>query len=306
MCAGSVIHAVNEQDIRRMGGLYKSLPITYTTMLIASLSLIGFPFLSGFYSKDFLLEGTFAVFNDTAYIIYLISAVSTFISSFYSFRLIYLVFFGEITMPKKSLQNIAESSLFLYGPMLILGLLSIFSGFLLKDLLISYSTFDFFNQAPLATINNDLEFFNDTFKKMPTFFSLFGLFSVYLVYVVFVNKGNFIYKKFLLLSYLFSKKFYFDAIYSWYLTIPSLHFAYNQTFKLLDKGLYETAGPTGLYNFVQTQVLRTSSLEATPVLYRLLLLTVYFIAFIAVVLLMQSILLAFIVSIASYIAFSRE
>jgi NADH-quinone oxidoreductase subunit L len=73
LCAGSVIHATGEQDIRRMGALFKALPITYTAMLLASLSLVGFPFLSGFYSKDFLLEATFANFSQFAYFIYFIS-----------------------------------------------------------------------------------------------------------------------------------------------------------------------------------------------------------------------------------------
>jgi proton-translocating NADH-quinone oxidoreductase chain L len=304
MCAGSVIHAVNDQDIRRMGGLFKSLPITYITMLVASLSLVGFPFLSGFYSKDFLLEGTFAQFQQLGYVIYIISALSTFISSFYSFRLIYLVFFGEIAIPKKILRSVSESSPFLYGPMLTLGILSIFSGFFLKDLLISYTAFDFFLQAPFSTINHDLEFFNDFFKKLPTFFSLLGIISVYLFYVNKVSFGNFLYKKLLTFSFLFSKKFYIDAIYSWYLTIPTLNWALDNSYKLLDKGLYETAGPSGLYAFVQTQVSRTLTMETTTILYRLILLTVFFVIVSTILFTINSMLLAFIVFLSVYLAFA--
>lgn len=303
MCAGSVIHAVNDQDIRRMGGLFKSLPITYITMLIASLSLIGFPFLSGFYSKDFLLEGTFAQFHNLGYIIYFISALSTFISSFYSFRLIYLVFFGETLLPAKDLPNVSESSIFLYGPMLVLGVLSVFSGYFLKDLLISYAAFDFFIQAPIGTINNDLEFFNDFFKKMPTFFSLLGVFAVYMVYVQKIVASNMIYKRFITFSYLFSKKFYIDAIYNWYITIPTLNWALNYSYKLLDKGLYETAGPTGLYSFVQLQVTRTLAVETTTIIYRLILLTVFFVIVMVILFFFYTTLLAFIVFFSMYLAY---
>jgi proton-translocating NADH-quinone oxidoreductase chain L len=254
LCAGSVIHATGEQDIRRMGALFKSLPITYTAMLLASLSLVGFPFLSGFYSKDFLLEATFANFDQFAYFIYFISAISTFISSFYSFRLIYLVFFGDVAMSKRVLASVSEGSIFLYLPLIILALFSVFSGFYLKDLMVLHSSFYFFYTSPLSDISFDFDFFNDFFKIMPSFFSLLGILFVYLVYSVWPRFFANFYKKYIVFSFLFCKKFFADSFNSYFVALPFFKFSLQISYKLLDKGIYETFGPNGIYNVVDSVV----------------------------------------------------
>ena len=93
LSAGSVIHALSdEQDMRKMGGLRKLLPFTYAMIFIGSLSLMGFPFLTGFYSKDVILELTYAKYTSLSYIIYWLGTISAFLTAFYSIRLIYLVF----------------------------------------------------------------------------------------------------------------------------------------------------------------------------------------------------------------------
>jgi NADH-ubiquinone oxidoreductase chain 5 len=87
---GSIIHALlDEQDIRRMGNLIIYLPITYIMVLIGSLSLLAFPFLTGFYSKDFLLEFVFSIYSINSLFIYFIGVTAAFFTAFYSFRLIY-------------------------------------------------------------------------------------------------------------------------------------------------------------------------------------------------------------------------
>lgn len=107
LSAGSVIHAVmNDQDIRRLGGTKLSLPLTYTMILIGSLSLMGFPFLTGFYSKDFILEATFGKhYISFAYWLTILAALLT---AFYSFRLIYVSFFGGSNLPRQSFKQAHE------------------------------------------------------------------------------------------------------------------------------------------------------------------------------------------------------
>jgi NADH-ubiquinone oxidoreductase chain 5 len=91
--AGSVIHALHdEQDVRAMGGMYSLIPVTYVSMLIASLSLMGLPFLSGFYSKDLILELSFNNYIISGIFIYLVATASVALTAFYSLRLLYHVF----------------------------------------------------------------------------------------------------------------------------------------------------------------------------------------------------------------------
>jgi proton-translocating NADH-quinone oxidoreductase chain L len=285
LCAGSVIHATKEQDIRKMGALFKALPITYVTMLLASLSLVGFPFLSGFYSKDFLLESTYAMFNQFAYVIYFISAVSTAVSSFYSFRLIYFVFFGETALPKRYLLNVAEGSYFLYFPLILLAFFSIFSGFYLKDLLLVYSSFYFFNTSPLSDITLDLDFFNDLFKILPTIFSIFGLVLVYVGYYKLKVAYSLFYKRYIVIAYLFCKKFFSDAFNSFYIFIPTATFSLNITYKLLDQGIYEFSSP--LNSLIESVVSRLQNIETTAFIYRSLLFVIFSIIFLVTSVLSQ-------------------
>jgi NADH-ubiquinone oxidoreductase chain 5 len=93
LSAGSVIHALcDEQDMRKMGGLLKLLPYTYVMMFIGSLSLMGFPFLTGFYSKDVILELTYSKYTIYSNFSYWLGLISAFFTSYYSFRLLYLTF----------------------------------------------------------------------------------------------------------------------------------------------------------------------------------------------------------------------
>lgn len=107
LSAGSVIHAVtNDQDIRKMGALKISLPLTYIMILIGSLSLMGFPFLTGFYSKDLILELAFSKYYLS--FTYWLIILATLLTAFYSIRLIYITFFREAKIPKQNFKKIHE------------------------------------------------------------------------------------------------------------------------------------------------------------------------------------------------------
>jgi NADH-ubiquinone oxidoreductase chain 5 len=107
--AGSVIHSLgNEQDIRKMGGLVNIIPFTYVMMLIGSLSLAGFPFLSGFYSKDIILELVFIKYTVNSVFAYWLGTTTALFTSVYSFRLIYLVFLNNTNAYRFSIKNVHE------------------------------------------------------------------------------------------------------------------------------------------------------------------------------------------------------
>jgi NADH-quinone oxidoreductase subunit L len=128
LAAGSVIHALSgEQDMRRMGGLRKHLPVTYPVFLVGALAISGVPFLSGFFSKDAILTSAFAGGHYALYGLGLAGAVMT---AFYMFRLIYLTFFGETRAPQSPARHIHESPPAMTVPLIILAVFSALAGFL--------------------------------------------------------------------------------------------------------------------------------------------------------------------------------
>ncbi len=131
LCAGSVIMSLHHnQDIRTMGGLKSKLPITYVSFFIGTLCIIGFPFTSGFFSKDLILEVMLYKNNTISFVAYLMLLFGALATTIYSFRLLFLVFFNEYR--GKDFHNITEQSKIITIPLIILSILSIFSGYLIK------------------------------------------------------------------------------------------------------------------------------------------------------------------------------
>jgi NADH-quinone oxidoreductase subunit L len=123
--AGSVIHAMsNEQDIRKMGGLYKKLPITFWTFLIATIAISGIPPFSGFFSKDEILANIF----EHNKLMWALALLGSFMTSFYMFRLLFLTFFGEFRGTHDQAHHLHESPLSMTLPLLVLAVFSAFGG----------------------------------------------------------------------------------------------------------------------------------------------------------------------------------
>ena len=138
--SGSVIHSFkDEQDINQMGGVYKKLPYTYAFMIIGTLALTGFPFLSGFYSKDAIIEFAYLKGNTTGYYAAGIGILTAVLTSIYSWRLIFKTFHGDYNNKKTNIHEMHESPLVMLLPLFILAIGAIFAGFLFKDLFIGHS-----------------------------------------------------------------------------------------------------------------------------------------------------------------------
>ena len=196
LSAGSVIHAMaDEQDMRKMGGLLKIIPITYIMILIGSLSLMGFPFLTGFYSKDALLELTFGVYSIDGLFAYWLGTFSAFLTSFYSLRLIYLTFYNIPNYSFTLIKKIHESSWIMIIPLLILNLGSIFVGFLTKDIFLGLGV-NSWNYSFL-NLSHHVYFFESEFlsfiiKLIPVIFSILGgLFSIFIYTLLKKKLSNF-------------------------------------------------------------------------------------------------------------------
>ena len=151
--AGSVIHAFkDEQDIRRMGGVRKRLPFTYSYMLIGTLALTGFPLLSGFFSKDAIIEFAYLKNSHIGNYAATIGIFTAFLTSIYSWRLFFKTFHGSYNNTKISLNDTHESPMTMLIPLFFLGLGAVFSGYFFKNTFIGHHSVDFW-QASIFFLN---------------------------------------------------------------------------------------------------------------------------------------------------------
>jgi NADH-ubiquinone oxidoreductase chain 5 len=254
--AGSVIHAVgDEQDMRKMGGLKPLIPFTYSIILIGSLALSGFPFLTGFYSKDLILESAFGSFTVFGHYSYFLGLLSAFLTAYYSTRLLFLTFLSKPNGFRSMYEYAFDSSYYISTVLGLLTLPSIFVGFFSKDLLVGFGTDIWSNSIYVSPANMSLldgEFLKFHFKIAPVCFSFFGISCCFFLYV-FQPKFLFQIKttKFGLMTYtFFNKKWFIDKIYAETFGQIFLNISYNITYKLVDRGVFEMLGPFGFTNIV--------------------------------------------------------
>ena len=256
--AGSIIHAVsNEQDMRKMGGLKNLLPFSYAITIIGSLALIGFPFLAGFYSKDTILEIAFAKYTILGHFSFFMGTFAAFFTAFYSTRLLFLVFLADSNGNKITLTNAHEGSWRMSFPLLLLSILSVFIGFLMKDLFIGFGT-NFWGTSifilPQNYVLSDIEFINIFFKQMPLIFTLLGIFMALYIYIY--NMSDYLLlkksKSFKFFYTFFNKKWYFDKFYNQFISQNLLYSSYHFSYKDIDRGILEGGfGPYGLVLFLE-------------------------------------------------------
>jgi len=261
LSAGSVIHTVNdEQDMRKMGGLKNLAPFTYSMVVIGSLALIGFPFLTGFYSKDLILEVAYGQYTPVSYLSYCLGALGAFCTAFYSMRLSYLTFLSKPTGYKKVICYAHDSSYYICTALGFLALPSIFVGYLTHDMMIGVGS-NFFGTAiyvDLETFNHfDAEFINIFYKILPVNLSLVGFLLAFFLYtfqahIIFKIKMSVTGKK---IYNFFNRKWFFDKIYNEYFGQFFFKFGFSISYKFFDRGIFEMLGPTGL----STTALKVSS-----------------------------------------------
>jgi len=251
--AGSVIHAVSDnQDFRKYGGLKSFLPLTYTVMLIASLSLAALPFMSGFYSKDFILESAYGQYYFSSITIYFVASIGAMFTTLYSVKVLYLTFLTNPNGPLINYNNAHEGNIFMTLPLIILAIFSIFYGYLTKDLFIGLGTGFFLDNAlfvhPMHEIVLDTEFAIPLlFKLLPFFFTIL-LTIVSIIFSEFFTK-SIVQFKYTSLGYnifsLFNQRFFIELFYNKFISGLVLKLG-GQTTKFLDRGSVEYLGPYGL------------------------------------------------------------
>ena len=267
--AGAVIHAVaDNQDFRKYGGLKSFLPLTYSVMLIASLSLVAFPFMTGFYSKDFILESAYGGFYFSGIVVYFIATIGAMFTTLYSVKVLYLTFLTSPNGPKTNYLKIRytetivtntikdkrahEGDIYMSLPLIILAVFSIFFGYITKDIFIGLGSGFFADNSifihPTHEIMLNTEFAVPTlFKLLPLVFTI-SLSAIAIIFSEFSPKLliNFKLNRFGYNIFgFFNQRFFVELFYNKYITGLVLRLG-GQTTKILDKGSIELIGPFGL------------------------------------------------------------
>ena len=251
LAAGSVLHSMgDQQDFRRFGGLVKLLPLTYTVILIASLSLAAFPWLSGYYSKDLIIELAFGSYSSLGFLVYLLALIAGCFTMLYSVKLIYLTFLTYANAPKGNYEKAHESPRTMSIPLVILGVLSVYLGSLSKEFFVGLGSQGFGSSIfihPNHVILIDTEFGIPFIIKLLPF-----IFNIILVIlgIYFFEK-----KSLVLFSFMntklgqnfyrfFNQRYWFEFIYNRCIVKSTLYLGYI-TNTILDKGVLELIGPRG-------------------------------------------------------------
>jgi len=263
--AGAIIHsAADEQDIRKLGGLINFLPFTYTVMLVGTIALLGLPWLSGFYSKDLIIELAYSRYTFSSTYAYILGSITAGLTAFYSFRLISLVFLSYPNGNKVTYLNIHEANIVVIIPLLTLALFSIFFGYIFSDLFVGIGT-DFFGSAIFIHPNNislvEAEFsIPIILKLLPGILSIIGgglALFLYQITPQIMSENNSLIKR--LYTFL-NGQYLFDIIYNNYIIGKGLKSGYIVS-KVFDRGVIEAIGPHGLSSVLQNTASNMSKLD---------------------------------------------
>jgi len=276
LSAGTFIHMMgNEQDIRKMGGAFNVSYLNCVCFIIGSITLFGFPFLSGYFSKEPIIQLAFLYKENP--IVFLFIELSTALTILYSFKIFYYLFFKKNFNNRKFSQN-TDFNFFNFGPLLVLSVVSIFSGYLFKDMFIGLGNNFFFGSIfSMSSDVLEVEFIFFFLKIIPVFLIVIVGYLFYEFYVVQfkVNKHLYFYNYSCFLF--FNRVMFIDSFINYL-----FGFIFNSTaytiFFIFDKGFLEVFGPLGLKvnlvklnNFLDTLFINSFS--------KMIIVTLYILAF---------------------------
>lgn len=269
ICAGTIIHSIaNElQDIRNIGGLLAYMPITYICILIGSLSLMGLPSLTGYYSKDIIIESSIGCYTISGLIVYWLIIISSLLTNIYILKLIYYSFINTPQSSKYIYNNITEfstynlfkfnynSSLLFILPMLILTIGSLFIGYILQDIYLGQGN----NISGIFISPNNLYLIDTHFainiyyKWVPIINILLSIITLIYIYE-FKYNYIYIYNNYILYNFylLFNTRFLFDQVFNNLIIRKTLLLSGIFNF-IIDKGILQIIGPYGfkrIFNYL--------------------------------------------------------
>ncbi len=265
--SGSVIHAMsNEQDMRKMGGLRKKIPATFILMVIGTLALTGFPFLAGYYSKDIILESAFASGSALSDYAFFMGILAVLLTSFYSWRLIFMTFFGESRASKSVQDHIHESGKWMIMPLYVLAAGAIAAGFIFKDYFVGQNYEDFWGPALFLkdAANNVMEAAHHVpgwVVASPFIVMVIGFLVAVYAYILRPDIPARFAGTFSHLYNLFYNKWYVDEIYDYLFVNPAKKLGYF-LWKRGDENIIDRYGPDGMAASVMTLARKFRALQS--------------------------------------------
>ena len=250
-----------------MGGLQQFLPFVYSAVVIGSLSLMALPWLSGFYSKDLIIELAYAQYTISGFTAYALGTITAALTAFYSFRLISLVFLSYPNANKSAYLHVHEASIQVIIPLVVLSLFSIFYGYIFSDLFVGMAS-DFLGNSVFTHPNHitlvEAEFSIPlSYKLLPSIVSILGaaiaiyLYNISPRFLIDLTDNSFLGRK----VYTFlNGKYLLDVILNQYIIAQGMKLGYTVS-KVLDKGVLEAVGPYGLSTVLSNTGLSISKLD---------------------------------------------
>jgi NADH-quinone oxidoreductase subunit L len=248
--AGSVIHAMSdEQDMRKMGGIWRQVPYTYAVMWIGSLALAGIPFFAGFYSKDLILEAAYAANSPVGAYAFWLGIAAAFLTAFYSWRLLFMTFHGKPRADEHVMAHVHESPMIMIVPLLVLAVGAVFAGFIGYEYFAGSKMAAFWKDALLVLPqHNTIEAAHHVpfwVKALPIIIAPAGIALAYYMYIARPGLPGALARthepvyKFLL------NKWYFDELYDLLFVRPAHWIGYG-LWKGGDGYVIDGFGPDGL------------------------------------------------------------
>ncbi|WP_341702546.1 NADH-quinone oxidoreductase subunit L [Ferrovibrio sp.] len=264
--AGSVIHAVDgEQDMRRMGGLWKHIKVTYVMMWIGSLALAGFPIFAGYYSKDMILEVAFASGSGVGQFAYVMGMAAAILTAFYSWRLLFMTFHGAPRADHHVMEHVHESPLVMLLPLGVLAVGAVFAGILFADGFIGHHWKEFWGSSILILDSHkameEAHHVPLLVKIGPIIVGIVGIAVAWWAYIRDTALPGRVASQHTLLYQFLLNKWYFDELYNLVFVRPSMWLG-RVLWKGGDGRIIDGFGPDGFAAAVIRLARRASVLQS--------------------------------------------
>lgn len=246
--AGSVIHAMSdEQDIRKMGGIWKHVKVTWALMWIGSLALAGIPFFAGYYSKDMILEAAFASHSIAGQLAYWMGIGAAFLTAFYSWRLLIMTFHGKPRADEHVMAHVHESPAVMILPLFVLATGAVFAGWLGYDMFVGHEQEHFWRGA-IKDLHQTLEHAHHLeawVGTLPTIVGVAGITLAYILYMFVPSLPGMLANTFNGLYRFLLNKWYFDELYDFLFVRPAFRIG-KGLWQGGDGALIDGVGPDGV------------------------------------------------------------